>query len=267
MKIIQKVTKEAKRLGFTKWTIDTYVYNIKKFLYWCNKPLIEIKKQDVTNYIDYLIERNYSPNSINVNFSAIKFMFKVNRKNWRFYQKFSRKPIKIPTVLTKKEVKKLLSIIQNKTHHLIIALMYSSGLRLSELTNLKIEHFFLDENYGIVKNGKGQKDRLFIISSKLKNSIKDQIGKRKGYLFLGKNGKISRKSVYSIVKKYGVMSKINKNIHPHTLRHSFATHIIENGYDITLLQRLLGHSKIETTNTYIHYTKSKINIISPYDSL
>ena len=267
MDILKKVEKAAKRQNFSQMTIDTYLSAIKRFLKYSNKELREMKKKDVIEYLDYLCEKKKSPNTLNVYFSSIKFLFKVYRKNWRFEQKFSRRPRKIPVVLSKQEIKKMLNVIEDEKHYIIVALMYSAGLRLSELTNLRTDDLFIKEGYGIVRQGKGRKDRLFIIANALKPRLTKYIENKEGYMFKGRSGKITRKTVYLIVKKYSKIANIKKNVHPHTLRHSFATHLIENNYQIEIVQRLLGHSKIDTTQIYIHSSLPKIRVISPFDTI
>lgn len=185
---------------------------------------------------------------------------------------FSKVPKKLPIFLAKDEVVRLFEAIKNKKHSLMIRLMYSAGLRVSELVNLKIMDFEFDRDYGWVRNGKGGKDRLFLIAKKLKSEILDCIKNEnlsnESFLFSGLNGSISTKSVYLIVKRAAKIARINKKIHPHTLRHSFATHLIEDNYPVSTVQSLLGHNSIETTMVYIHMTKPKlIDVESLYDRL
>ena len=151
--------------------------------------------------------------------------------------------------------------------------MYSAGLRVSELVHLKVEDFNFENNYGWVREGKGKKDRLFIIAKKLKEEIIEHIDKNAlkhdSWLFPGfKNKHYSVSSIQNIVKKTAKKASINRNIHPHTLRHSFATHLIQNGYSVLELQPLLGHRNIETTLIYTHMASPNlIKIKSPFDQL
>ena len=154
----------------------------------------------------------------------------------------------------------------------MITLLYSAGLRISELLNLKIKDFQFDQNYGWVRQGKGRKDRIFIISPKIKDNLLPYITQNnlqaEDVLFHNHRKTMSAQTVRMIIKKAITLADISKNIHPHTLRHSFATHLLENGYAVTDLQPLLGHSKIETTLIYTHLAQPKLlNIKSPYDFL
>ena len=154
----------------------------------------------------------------------------------------------------------------------MVTLLYAAGLRVSELLNLKVKDFQFDENYGWVRKGKGGKDRPFIVAEKLKQEVQRWILKNElvvfDFLFGNKKKKMSAQTVRKIIKKAVKQAKIDKNIHPHTLRHSFATHLIENGYAVIDVQGLLGHSKVDTTLIYTHLAKPKLfSIKSPFDDL
>src|SRR3989338_2849302 len=254
MEILRKVRLECRIRNLSPRTEETYCFCIKKFLLQINKEEFQVTKKDVTNYLNYITEKNKSGSTINVYFNAIKFMLEdVMGKKLIWKKKFSKTPKKLPIFLTKDEVINLINNIPNEKHKLAIELLYGAGLRVSELLNLKIKDFQLESNYGWVRNGKGKKDRLFIIPFKLKNKIKEQINK---------NAKKRKK------KKRKNETKINKKIHPHTLRHSFATHLIQNGYDVNSVQSLLGHNSSQTTMIYIHMASPNlINVKSPLDSI
>lgn len=147
--------------------------------------------------------------------------------------------------------------------------MYGSGLRVSELVKLKAED--IDGGYAWVRKGKGNKDRMFIIPNKLMEELRKQIKDISpgSYIFKGNKGThIHQRTVQEIVRHARKIAGIQKNIHPHTLRHSYATHSVEDGCDLRDLQMLLGHNSIQTTTTYTHLAKSKMmNIRSPLDNL
>jgi integrase/recombinase XerD len=152
----------------------------------------------------------------------------------------------------------------------MIKLLYSSGLRLNELTNLKIGDLEYNENIGWVRSGKGGKDRIFILSSKmieeLKNFTKDR--PNESFLFEGRNGRLSARAVQKAISSVAKKSGIQKSIHVHTLRHSFATHLLESGEDIRKIQELLGHSNLSTTQIYTHISTAELKKIkNPLDSL
>jgi len=275
MDIPDLIRKEGLRRGLSIRTIKTYSNCVSKFLrYYRNKDVKKITKKDVKNYIDKLIEKKAAGNTVNVYLNSIKFLMeKILGRRLMYKIKFSKVPKRLPTVLTKEEVKNLFNTIENKKHKLMIELMYSAGLRVSELTHLRVKDFEFSKNYGWVRKGKGSKDRLFIIAEKLNKELQEFIKNNNlnydSYLFKGnKNRHISKESINIIIKKAAKKAKIEKNVHCHTLRHSFATHLIENGYSINDLQSLLGHNSSETTKMYIHMANPKlINIRSPLDEL
>ncbi|MBI2106717.1 tyrosine-type recombinase/integrase [Candidatus Woesearchaeota archaeon] len=268
------VERECKRRRYSEKTIKTYLFCIDRFLKWCRKDLGKISKKDVRLFLEHLSEKNLAGSTLNVNHMALRFLFQeVLGKTMWIDIKYSKVPEKLPVVLTKEEVKMLLESIDNPKHKLMIGLMYSAGLRVSELINLKIKDFEFDKGYGFVRRGKGNKDRLFILSQKIKDSVISLLEKEKlnheGLLFIGnRNRAYNPRSLQIIVKKACKKAGIKKNVHCHTLRHSFATHLIENGYDVSAVQAILGHKSPETTMIYIHMTSpNMISIKSPLDTL
>ena len=273
MDVLDLIKKEGLRRGLSHRTISSYCYCVKLFMKACSKDPKRITKRDIKDYASMLIEKGYCGNTLNVYISALKFFFEeILCRKLLLYIKYSKVPKELPTVLTKEEVRILFNAIRNKKHSLMIRLMYSAGLRLSELANLKIKDLEFDKNYGWVRKGKGNKDRLFVIASSLQSELKgfaeSENLEYEDWLFRGRNSHISQKTIYEIVKRAAKKTGIKKNVHPHTLRHSFATHLIEDGYDIASVQSLLGHNSSETTMRYIHMASPKlINVKSPYDTL
>lgn len=268
----KSVRKECRRRRYSDKTAKTYIYCINKFLDFAGKDLGKISKRDVRLFLEKLSEENKAGSTMNTYHMAIRFLFLdvLDKKMW-IDIKYSKTPKRIPEVLSKEEVKKLFSAIDNDKHRLMIELMYSSGLRVSELVNLKVCDLNIDKGYGFVRAGKGNKDRLFILSEKLRGKIRELIGKEglkeESYLFSSNRGKKYHiKSVQLIVKNASKKAGIGRKIHPHTLRHSFATHLIENGYDVSAVQSLLGHKSPETTMVYVHMASpNMINVKSPLD--
>ena len=275
MDYIDSMKKELLRRKYSDKTIKTYIYCIRKFLKNSKKEPKKINKSDIINYLNSFIEKDFTGSTINVYLQSIKFLMEeVLHKKRAFYNiKYSKTPKTLPIVLSKEEIIKLISSIENRKHKLMIKLMYSAGLRVSELVHLKIQDLEIDKNYGWVRKGKGNKDRLFIIAKSIKQELQEFIKENKlcfdCWLFKGnKNKHYSQRSIQEIIKKAAKKARISKKIHPHTLRHSFATHLIENGYDVTSAQALLGHKSPETTIVYLHMASpNMINVESPLDSL
>ena len=165
MDIIELMKKELLRRNYSLRTIKTYIFCLKKFLTYCKKEPRKITKKDIKDYLDILVGKNISGSSINIHLNALRFLMKeILCKSFIVNIKYSKVPKKLPVVLSKEEISKLINSIENKRHRLMIKLMYSAGLRVSELVNLKIKDLEFDSNYGWVRHGKGNKDRLFIIA-------------------------------------------------------------------------------------------------------
>jgi len=261
---------ELKIRGFSQNTLDAYIYHNQRFLNFCNKSPREVNNKDIKNYIESLIDKKLASASVRLVFNALKFYY-----TWILRRKLfndlilPKREQKIPVFLTKKEVSDLLNVIKNPKHHLLIEFIYASGLRVSEVVRFKVENIFIDEAIAIVKQGKGKKDRKVILSEKFVEDLRNYLRRKKeGYLFEGRNGHLTERSVQEIISKAAKKARINKNVHPHSLRHSFATHLIESGTNTSTLQKLLGHSSLRTTQMYVHLSDKDIKSIeSPLDSL
>ena len=272
--IEKAIARECKRRGYSERTLKTYLYSINKFLKFTDKPINKISKRDARLFLEYLSENEKAGNTMNTYHMAIKFLFQdVLDKKMQINIRYSKIPETLPIALTKDEVKLMINSINNPKHKLMIQMMYSAGLRVSELLNLKIKDLKIDEGYGWVRKGKGKKDRLFIIADSLKKDLKNFICLKKineyDYLFTSVKGKqYSIRSPQQIVRGARSNANINKRVTCHTLRHSFATHLIENGYSISEVQSLLGHKSPETTFVYVHATSPRlIKVKSPLDEI
>ncbi len=268
----EAMAKELNRRRYSKRTIQTYVGCLERFLRGCKKDVKKITKKDIRVYLEKMSDKNRAGNTMNVTLMALKFYFEqIQEKRMWINIKYSKIPQKIQRFLTREEVSKLLNAISNWKHRLMIEFIYGSGLRVSELLNIKIKDLNLDKDYGFVRNGKGGKDRLIvlskIVSEKIKNLIELENLALNGYLFVSNRGrKYSVRSIQKIIKNACKKCGIEKKVHPHTLRHSFATQLVENGYDISQVQAMLGHKSPETTMVYTHIASPKlVNIKSPLD--
>jgi integrase/recombinase XerD len=178
---------------------------------------------------------------------------------------------KLPAVLSVQEVKRLFEVTDNLKHKAILQTIYATGLRLSELVNLKISDIDSHRSVIYVRQGKGKKDREVMLSEKLLVLLREYVSvyKPKIYLFEGQNGGLySTRSVQKVMKKAVFEARIKKNATVHTLRHSFATHLLEQGTDLRYIQDFLGHKSIQTTELYTHITKvGKAKIKSPLDNI
>lgn len=267
------VIRECKRRRLSPQTAKTYLFYINRFLKKTEKPIQHISKKDVRIFLEKMSNKGLSGNSLNTCYMALRFLFTqvLDKKMW-INIKYSKTRKKLPTVLTKQEVCDLIWNIPNHKHKIMIALMYSAGLRVSELINLKVKDLEIQRRFGYVRNGKGGKDRLFVLSKRLAPIIQQIITnnrlKDNDYLFLNnRGGKYNARSIQKIVKNAAKKAGIKKNVHPHTLRHSYATHLIDNKYSVTDIQAMLGHKSPETSLIYVHSSDAKfIDIKSPFDT-
>ena len=276
MDVALAIRRECLRRGYSERTIESYTSCVLKFISFTGKSIDTLGKKDALDFLNYLLERKMSGSTLNVYHMAIRFFMEdILRKNIRLNIKYSKRAKKLPLVLTQAEVKLLIDSIKNNKHKLMISLLYGSGLRVSELLNLKVCEINFENKYGLVRQGKGRKDRIFILPEKLVVDLKILINNEnlsaEDYLFLtNRLERYSARSIAEIIKKACISSGIwkYKKVHAHTLRHSFATHLIENGKSINDVQALLGHKSPETTMIYVHLARpNMINIKSPLDDL
>jgi integrase/recombinase XerD len=253
---------ECKLNGFSDKTIKTYTYFVSKFLNSNKKP---------KEFILDMINQGYKEETIRLSTFAIKFYLKVNCKDDDELKDILnipnvKKEKKLPVILSKKEIFDMINVMQNVKHKLIIMVCYSSGLRASEVVNLKWEDIDFQRNTIHIKRAKGKKDRIVMLSPKVKKLLKNFDKEKLGFIFKSRNGKHSIRSIELIVEKAKKLAKINKNITPHSLRHSFATHLLENGTDILYIKQLLGHSDLKTTLIYTKISKKDLfQLKSPLD--
>jgi len=271
--IINSMKKEMLRRRLSMKTIKSYIFCVEKFLKKTDNPN-KIKKKEIKEFLEELSERKRAGSTLNVYLSAIKFLINdVLRKNINLNLRYSKTPKKLPVFLTRDELRRLFQSIENPKHKLMIELMYSAGLRVSELLHLRVKDFEIDMGFGWIRKGKGSKDRHFIIAKKLKNEIVYHIMENKltqdDFLF-AKNRVIplSIRTVQGILKNAARKAGIRKKVHPHMLRHSFGTHLVEEKNDLTDVQKLLGHNDVKTTMVYVHTASPKmISVESPFDKL
>ncbi len=270
----ERMKAEMLRRKLSNRTIKTYLQCVDSFLKSCRKDMGKISKADAREYLNSLAAKGRPGNTLNVHLNAIKFLLEeVMGKRMKLNIKYSKKPETLPVVLLKEEVKRLFDAVENQKHRLMIELLYSAGLRVSELLNIRVGDLELDKGYGFVRGGKGNKDRLFILSEKLVGKIRKLIEEEnlagQSHLFISnRNDRYGPRSVQEIIKNAARKAGIKKKIHPHTLRHSFATHLIENGYSVSEVQSLLGHKSPETTMVYVHTASDKmIKVKSPIDEI
>ena len=258
------VVQECKLKGYSQKTIDTYLHHIKKFVSSGKQP---------RNFLLGLIEKGDSDETVRSASFAIKFCLNTIKKDSSEIQDILnnlpnlKREKKLPVVLSKEEIESLISATKNINHRLIIQIGYSAGLRISEIINLKWCDLDFDRNLIHLKRAKGKKDRIVMLSLKVKDGLMNLTPNKEGYVFLtNRGGKYTQRTIQKIIENAATKVGIGKSITPHTLRHSFATHLLENGTDIRYIRDLLGHSDISTTLIYTKVSNKNIrNIKSPLD--
>lgn len=253
-------------------TVRTYVSCFERFINFYNdRQIDQLNETDIRDYIKTLIQNNWSTSYINQSINSIKFYYEIvlGMPN-RFYKiERPRKQKKLPTVLSSYEIKLLINATNNIKHRCVISLLYSAGLRRSELLNLKITNIDSDRMLVKVEDSKGKKDRYTLLAQSTLDDLRTYYKKYKpqNYLFEGqKSEKYSATSIAKIISNAIEKTKIKKHVTAHTLRHSFATHLLENGTDLRYIQLLLGHSSTKTTEIYTHVASHNFNSIkNPLD--
>jgi integrase/recombinase XerD len=257
-------------------TIKTYSDALEVFFrFFQNKKLESLTIEDIIHFNnDYILRKNLSSSYQNQVINAIKLFYR-NRFNKTMEVDFIQRPRRekrLPNVLSKEEVKAILEAPTNLKHRAMLSLIYACGLRRSELLNLTLVDILSNRNLLFIRQSKGKKDRVVPISNKLIDILRDyyKAFKPKTWLFEGQfpNTKYSEKSLENVLKQSLTKTKISKKVSLHWLRHSYATHLLENGTDLRYIQELLGHSSSRTTEIYTHVSTLNLQQIrSPFDDL
>lgn len=263
---------EMQRRNYSPRTIKTYVSCLKRLSVYYNQSPDTISIQEVKDYLHHIIVKQQASNSlINQTISAVKILHQgVLGLEWNPIKLIRpRREKRLPTILSRQEIDKIIAVTINLKHKSILTLAYSSGLRMSELLNLEIKDIDSERMQIRVCSGKGKKDRFTILSKTTLSLLRDYyyFYQPKHWLFEGLNDKqYSPTSVQKILKKACLKAGITKHVYLHCLRHSFATHLLEQGVNIQIIQRLLGHSNPRTTCMYLHVQQYSLdNIQSPLD--
>jgi len=259
---IEKLKQEMKLRNFSQKTIKSYLYYITDILSKANKSPKSITGADIRNYLEKLADENKSSSTLNSAYSALKFYFeKILRRKFFMNIPRSKKNKKLPEVLTRKEIEKIFSVIENVKHKLMLGFIYSAGLRVSEVVNIKVQDLDFENKILKIRQGKGGKDRITILSDKIVDVLEKYIADKKAndYVFESSRGwKLTERSVQKVFSEALGKSGVKRNASCHSLRHSFATHLLEKGTDIRYIQELLGHARLETTQVYTKVASSVI---------
>lgn len=272
-KLREKMRMDLELKNYSPKTIEAYIRHVKRYAQHYNKSPDELGINEVREYLHYLItEKKLSSSYINSAYSGLKFFYEITLK--RLWDNLEiprmKRPKKLPTVLSMDEVKRIFDVTANIKHKAILVTIYSGGLRISEACNLKISDIDSSNMQIRVRDGKGNKDRYTLLSSENLRILRDycKYYKPKLWLFPGMppSQPICNRTVQRVFKNLKEKAGIKKDATVHTLRHCFATHLIEAGTGIYHIQRLMGHTNPKTTSKYIHLTRADIlDVKSPFD--
>jgi integrase/recombinase XerD len=261
--------------SYSKNTIKNYGEAFSLFLdYSYPRKTEAITKEEIESYLLFLAKtKGYSESAIHTSINAIKFYYEqvINKpKEWYDVQR-PKRPIKNPTVFSENEIAKIISRIPNLKHKVIVMTAYAAGLRASEIVNLKLTDIDSERMVINIRGAKGKKDRMVMLSAGLLLILKHYYlrYKPKDFLFEGqRGGQYSKRSINLFIAAAKSRAGINKGGSTHALRHSFATHLLEGGTDLRIIQELLGHNDIKTTLRYTHVSLKHIaRVQSPFDKL
>ena len=266
---------KLRELRYSTNTIDSYTFMFKEFInYYPDKELGDITEEEIVGYLQYLVtERKISTSYQNQAINAIKFYYErvLGGRRKVYLIERPREEKFLPEVLSQEEVTALLNAIDNLKHKAVLMTIYSGGLRISELINLKIKDIDSNRMQIRIEQGKGKKDRYTLLGQKTLEVLRSYVKQYqpREWLFEGVNyGPFSETSIKKALKTALERTKITKHVTPHTLRHSFATHLLESGTDLRYIQSLLGHQSTKTTEIYTHITvKGFDQIKNPLDRL
>lgn len=266
--LLEQTENLLKLRNYSPKTRKAYVLYIEQYLRFSQKHNLKNKDIAIEKYLLEKIDKGQSSQTVNLALNSIKFFYKEVLKNdEKIDLKFSKRSKKLPVVLNRKEIKAILGVIANRKYYLAVALSYASGLRISEVQNLRVRDIDLEESVISIKGSKGKKDRITLFPEKLLCDFENFLDGKKGDAFVfdsKRGGELTSRSFQAVFQRALKKAGIKKKATFHSLRHSFATHLLENGTDVRYVQELLGHSNIRTTQIYTHVTNPRIrNIKSP----
>lgn len=273
-RLISEFRRELAGRKYSAKTIDSYMHYAGGFLEFIRKNPLSADESDVKSFLYDLAAGGVSAATVNLAINAIKSFFAVAlRKNFVFENIVRpRKDKKLPVVLSTAEVTKIISAVENLKHVLILMLVYSAGLRVGEVVKLKFSDIDMERNMIHVRSAKGRKDRYTLLSEKMLEKLRvyADTADVSLWLFHGQDPAthISVRAVEKIFENALKKSGVKKDVGIHSLRHSFATHLLENGIDVRYIQKLLGHANVKTTEIYTHVSRKHLGKIkSPLDEM
>jgi integrase/recombinase XerD len=267
--ILDRTKRTLKLRNYSPKTCKAYMLYIKEYIIFSKGKGVENRQKAIEEFLLDKYNRKQSPQTINLALSAIKFLYAEVLKNpQKIDLKFAKRNKKLPTILSRPEIQRIIEATNNSKYKLMISLAYACGLRVSEVVSLKVADLDIDELVVHIKGAKGKKDRISVLPEKLQNHLRNIIaGKdQDNFIFTSnRGGALTTTSLQKMFRKSLTKAGVQKPATFHSLRHSFATHLLENGTDVRYVQELLGHNNIRTTQIYTQVTNPKLkNIKSPF---
>lgn len=265
---LQKIERELKIKNYSSKTIKSYLYGLREYFSFKANNYPELDQENIRNFLLHCEQNQISPQSRNLFLTAIKFYYRnVARNLQKIEIQSAKKPKSLPVVLSRVEIRKIIESPRNPKHKLLLSLAYGAGLRVSEVISLKVQDLDLDELTIHIKQAKGQKDRISVIPGSIADELRNLVAGKANNDFVfasERGGKLTTRMAQKVFENALQVSGIKKDATFHSLRHSFATHLLENGTDVRYVQELLGHQNIRTTQIYTQVTNPQLkNIKSP----
>ena len=273
--ITKRMAGDRRVRNLAQRTIDTYTYHVERFAKHFGKPLDELGPEEIRNYQLHLVEvKKASWSAFNQAVCGLRFLYDVTLPRPWVVQHipFGKRPRKLPAVLGSEEVSRLIACVPLLKHRVVLLTLYAAGLRLTEATHLRVADIDSERMQLKVMHGKGDKQRLVPLSPRLLQELRAYWKQTRPtqFLFPGKTCDVplSSATVQKACKMGAALARINKPVSPHTLRHSYATGLLEAGVDLLAIGRLLGHRSFTTTMVYLHVRRTHLNSVpSPLDWL
>jgi len=276
----QRMLEELQRRNYSQTTIDSYILAVKEFAKYCNKSPDLLGAEDVRRYQLYLInEKKLAPHTVKVRMSALRFFYwkTLKRRDLHFDDMpMPKEPMKLPVVLDPGEVTQLIEGASSLKHRTRLMILYGTGIRRSELRLLKLTDIDSKRMVIHIRQGKGRRDRDLPMTPKLLEALREYWRSARPAVYLfpsprkvdGQERPISSKTVWHTCHSAAVRAGLTKAIHPHTLRHSFATQHMDSGTDLRTIQSLLGHADLKNTAVYLHLSQRHMRAaVNPLDQL
>ena len=276
----QRMLDDLRRRNYSADTIRGYIRAVQQFAEYFHRSPEQMGGEELRRYQLYLLhERKFALGTVENNISALRFLYRktLKRRDLAFDDlPFPKQPRTLPTVLSQDEVTRLIEAAPNRMHRMLLMLLYATGMRRTEASLLKVSDIDSQRMVIHIQRGKGLRDRDVPLTPKLLEALRDYWRWKKPRVYLfpsrmsapGVEQPISDKTVWNVCRAAATRAGIHKKLHPHTLRHCFATHLLEGGADLRTIQLLMGHERLEDTTIYLHLSQRHLHAaINPLDQL